>query len=429
MDKNKNPIEKVQNKKKIFEIFQGKFKLPPPLIIPPPEFIPSSKVVVFDLDETLGSFSDLYLLWTGIKHVCPEFNDFHSLLDLYPEFLRPNILFILRYIYNKKIEKKCDKIYIYTNNQCLSREWVNLIIQYFNNKMVTTNNIVLFDQIISAFKIGNTNIELSRTSHEKTYDDLICCTMLPKNTEICFIDDTEFMKMKQDKVYYIRPKSYIHPLNISIIIERWVKFGFQFSKLITSPTYWYNWFSLHKRIISSSIDNDEINILVTKKIMASIREFFILSTLYENKYYNYKHNISRKINNTKTFFPIIEKEPVIMVKTVEPVVEIVEPVVEIVEPVVEIVEPVVETVEPVVETVEPIVETVEPVVETVEPVVEIVEPVVETVEPIVETVEPVVETVEPVVETETEIEKEKEEEPIVEKTPKKNKKNKNKNKK
>ena len=400
MDKNKNPIEKVQNKKKIFEIFQGKFKLPPPLIIPPPEFIPSSKVVVFDLDETLGSFSDLYLLWTGIKHVCPEFNDFHSLLDLYPEFLRPNILFILRYIYNKKIEKKCDKIYIYTNNQCLSREWVNLIIQYFNNKMVTTNNIVLFDQIISAFKIGNTNIELSRTSHEKTYDDLICCTMLPKNTEICFIDDTEFMKMKQDKVYYIRPKSYIHPLNISIIIERWVKFGFQFSKLITSPTYWYNWFSLHKRIISSSIDNDEINILVTKKIMASIREFFILSTLYENKYYNYKHNISRKINNTKTFFPIIEKEPVIMVEK-EPVI--------------------------MVKTVEPVVEIVEPVVETVEPVVETVEPVVETVEPIVETVEPVVETVEPVVETETE--KEIEEEPIVEKTQKKNKKNKNKNKK
>lgn len=259
---NQNTIEKSKTKK-IFEVFQGKFKLPPPLIIPPPEFISSSKVVVFDLDETLGSFSDLYLLWTGIKHVCPEFNDFNSLLDLYPEFLRPNILLILQYLYNKKVDKKCDKIYIYTNNQCLSREWVTLIIQYFNEKL-SSNSIVLFDQVISAFKIGNTNIELSRTTHEKTYDDLICCAMLPKNTEICFIDDTEFIQMKQDKVYYIRPKSYIHPLNISVIIERWVKFGFKFSKLITSSTYWFNWFSLHKRNLSSPIDT-ETNILVTKK--------------------------------------------------------------------------------------------------------------------------------------------------------------------
>jgi hypothetical protein len=230
--------------------------------------------------------------------------------------------------------------------------------------MVITNNIVLFDQVISAFKIGNTNIELSRTTHEKTYNDLICCTMLPKNTEICFIDDTEFMKMKQDKVYYIHPKAYIHPLNISIIIERWVKFGFKFSKLITSPTYWYNWFSLHKRNISSSIDDNEINILVTKKIMASIREFFILSTVYENKYYNYKHNISRKINNTKTFFPVIvekeKEEPTVKEPIIKPILEekIEEPILEekIEEPILEekIEEPILEEKEE--PTVKPILE-------------------------------------------------------------------------
>ena len=310
MDNNndsKNILDKIQNKKKIFEVFQGKFKLPPPLIIPPKEFTSSSKVVVFDLDETLGSFSDLYLLWTGIKHICPEFDDFNGLLDLYPEFLRYNILYVLQYLYKKKIEKRCDKIYIYTNNQCLSREWVSRIVYYFNQKIISlyptsrdedmksTSNILLFDQVISAFKIRNTNIELSRTTHEKTYNDLICCTMLPKDTEICFIDDTEFVKMKQDKVYYIHPKAYVHTLTVSEIIDRWVQSSGSLQsgiKLIMSPTYWLNWFSLHKRnLVVTNANDKDTNILITKKIMCSIREFFVLSTLYENKYY--------KINNTR----------------------------------------------------------------------------------------------------------------------------------
>ena len=474
-NKNQNILDKIQNKKKIFEVFQGKFKLPPPLIIPPKEFTPSSKVVVFDLDETLGSFSDLYLLWTGIKHICPEFDDFSALLDLYPEFLRYNILYILQYLYEKKVEKKCDKIYIYTNNQCLSREWVSLIINYFNDKMKGNKDTTLFDQVISAFKIGNTNIELSRTTHEKTYNDLICCTMLPKNTEICFIDDTEFMKMKQDKVYYIHPKAYIHSLTVQQMIDRWVQSSVsnkmlnkQKCVLITSTTYWSNWFSLHKRnFVTNQIIDNETNMLVTRKIMLSIREFFILSTYYENKYY--KLNYTRKytslsLHNTvrrsvpKKFFsdleiPVndnVEELPTQNIIVLEPVVLELEPVIlelepVVLEPVIEVVlEPEVETVvlEPVVEVVlEPEVETVvEPEVETVvEPVVEVVlEPEVETVvEPEVETVvEPEVETVvEPEVETVVEPEVEtvvEPEEPAIIVVPedetknKKNKKKKNK---
>ena len=280
--------------KKLFEVFQGKFKLPPPII---KKFSPSSKVVVFDLDETLGSFSDLYLLWTGTKHIYPEFNDFIKLLDLYPEFLRHNILLILQYLYTKKLENKCDKIYIYTNNQCLSREWVSLIMKYFNDKISSSGSILLFDQVISAFKIGNTSIELGRTSHEKIFTDLICCTMLPKNTEVCFIDDTEFIQMKQDKVYYICPKSYVHPLNVTEIVERLIESNILLSthsvgKLITSSTYWYNWFSLHKRPVHNNTSlGFEQDILISKKIMCSIREFFVLSTFYEHKSYNMHHSL------------------------------------------------------------------------------------------------------------------------------------------
>lgn len=254
------------------------------------------KVVVFDLDETLGSFSDLFLLWSGIKHIHADFQDFSVLLDLYPEFLRCNIIYILQYLYQKKMDKICNKVYIYTNNQCQSREWVYLIMDYFNNKVSSScscsksKEVVLFDKVISAFKIGNKHIELSRTTHEKTHSDLMNSTMLPLNTEICFIDDTEYIQMKQEKVYYICPKAYTHSLSISEIIERFIHsniiFDSSFTKmeksnyeLLTSFTYWKHWFSMNNRSSSSlslkQNTNNELNIMASKKIMYYIREFFL----------------------------------------------------------------------------------------------------------------------------------------------------------
>ena len=59
------------------------------------------KIVVFDLDETLGHFGQLSMLWfniqdeTNVKLTEP---DFYRLMDLYPEVLRPNIIKILKYL-------------------------------------------------------------------------------------------------------------------------------------------------------------------------------------------------------------------------------------------------------------------------------------------------------------------------------------------
>jgi hypothetical protein len=88
-----------------------------------------NRVVAFDLDETLGSFVDLEILWRGILQFCTidntekennESNNitilFHELLDLYPEFLRYGIIQILEYLLVRKKEKTCNGIYIYTNN-------------------------------------------------------------------------------------------------------------------------------------------------------------------------------------------------------------------------------------------------------------------------------------------------------------------------
>ena len=284
------------------EIYQGKFKLPPPRFRKKFEIESSastslgkrgkiSKVVVFDLDETLGSFSDLFLLWTGMKHFYPDFQDLPALIHIYPEFLRNGIISILQFLSNKKRSRECEKVFIYTNNQC-PPAWVTYIIQYFESKLQEYHHDIeikpLFDKIIGAFiPLDSSNrlqvkykMESGRTTHQKTYSDLIQCTMLPKNTEYCFVDDTEYVKMKHDKIYYIRPKAYIHSLSVQEIIDRWYQhFATEHPLLISS--YWYSWFSLHNRsgFLPGGQEID-LHRTVSRKLMFHIREFFLLTTYH-----------------------------------------------------------------------------------------------------------------------------------------------------
>ena len=171
-------------------------------------------VIVFDLDETLGSYADLNIMWENLKNNI-LFND---LVDLYPEFTRYGILSILDFIYQKKISGICDKIFIYTNNKC-SYDFVELISKYFSYKLgIADNN--LFDQIIRAFKVGNKIVEVSRTTQEKTHTDFIRCTLLPPKTQMCFIDNSYFPEMENKRIYYIQPLSYRHDLTKDEIINR-----------------------------------------------------------------------------------------------------------------------------------------------------------------------------------------------------------------
>ena len=117
------------------------------------------KVVVFDLDQTLGHFIELRKIWELLNyyfstnplyfHESISKNHFNHLLDLYPEFIRPNMFELLNYLKRKKVSGKCSRIMLYTNNQA-SKEWSSLIVEYFHRKI----NYSLFDQIIGAFKIN-----------------------------------------------------------------------------------------------------------------------------------------------------------------------------------------------------------------------------------------------------------------------------------
>ena len=140
--------------------------------------------------------------------------------------------------------------------------------------------MTLFDQTICAFKIGDEIIEVKRSTHDKTYSDLIQCTLLPKTAEICFIDNTYYENMLHDRVYYIKPKSYFHPLSVNAIVQRFINMVDIVKQDDKSSIM--TWFHIHG-ITSSMNHKKEIDLNVSQKILYHIKEFFFLSSVKKNK--------------------------------------------------------------------------------------------------------------------------------------------------
>jgi len=278
------------------------------------------KVVVFDLDETIGNFADLYLIWKAIfaqRIFCgtpdPKITQsiFNELLDLYPEFLRYGILDILDFLRTKIQNGESHRIYLYTNNQCefvaspdsrdtlqpSPTEWVEMIIVYLNLKINATDTI--FAKPICAFKINNKIIEPLRETTSKTHRDFLKCALLPKNTEICFIDDVYHARMIHNRVYYVQPPPYTHGLSNDMIIDRFMnsalyfklnKNGISISYTILSydgipstdnipkPTTYAPGSSL----LAISKSRIEIHKDIYAKLMYYIKEFFCITTRSSN---------------------------------------------------------------------------------------------------------------------------------------------------
>jgi hypothetical protein len=203
------------------------------------------KVVVFDVDETLGNFAQFSIF----GHVLEDyFNDptimyrhFNDLVDLYPEIIRPSMVRILDYIRKKKNAGICSKVMIYTNNMAPDK-WVSHIRHYFENKLrgasdtttkgsATSKDLAiippLFDHIIGGFKPNAMAAAVGtsyphRTTKEKTIDDFIHCARLPSNIEVCFLDDVHHHKMKDERVYYIKLQPYYSYIPFETFVVRFL---------------------------------------------------------------------------------------------------------------------------------------------------------------------------------------------------------------
>ena len=238
------------------------------------------KIVVFDLDETLGYFTEFGIFWDCLmrysnekKNVSLNQSDFNDILDLYPEFLRPNIINILSYLKKKKQTMCCHKMMIYTNNNG-PKTWAHHIIKYFSEKI----KYKLFDQLISAFKINGKIVEVCRTSHHKNHSDFIKCTKLPINSEICFLDDTFYPGMADNNVYYINLKPYYHDLPFDLMLDKFIKSKIgkkiidnddNFIKNITEDINGYKYNCVLKNTREYDVDK-----IIGKQIINHLEEFF-----------------------------------------------------------------------------------------------------------------------------------------------------------
>jgi hypothetical protein len=259
----------------------------------------AKKTITFDLDETLGSFSDLYILWRTLEPIMPDTRHdiFRELLDMFPEFLRYGIFNILDFLRHKKETGECCYVLLYTNNQC-EDGWAEMIVDYLTDRL----GYPLFDKIISAYKKPlpilaclaeessqgkeDDGVECKkpplrtsfirtgiRTTHSKTYNDLIRCTMLSRGSEMCFVDNTYHDKMAHDRVYYIQPKSYQHALKTTDIISRFISKWTMFPLPTMFEATLYSMFAGRRRV-SPNIETD---LLVSQKIMYHLKEYFLLS--------------------------------------------------------------------------------------------------------------------------------------------------------
>jgi len=287
------------NDRQILQVHIGKhFRLP--------KLRRGIKSIVFDLDETIGSFSDLHILWTGIENIMAssdkdQQNIFNTILDLYPEFLRYGIISIFDYLMAKKKQAIYDKMYLYTNNHC-PPPWVSLLCNYIQSKLKNTDG-ELFDKIITAFKMNKKTLEIPRTTAHKTHSDFIRCSLLPATTEICFIDDSYHTNMIDDRVYYIQPAPYHHGLKHETIIQRLIHsdIGSQISDFfarsnvdLREPSknneklagFLADWFGNDLCAQSNAYPphkNMEQDIFVSQKMMYHIKEFLFYNSRSSNK--------------------------------------------------------------------------------------------------------------------------------------------------
>ena len=262
------------------------------------------KVVVFDLDETLGYFGQLgrfcNLLDEYYKNSNKSYSIFNELMDLYPEFTRPNIMNILKHLLQKKKENKCQAVMIYTNNTG-ERKWAEHIKGYFEHKL----NSKIFEQIIAAFKINGKIVEINRTSHEKSVDDFFRCTKLPSDIEICFIDDLFHPKMNNDNVYYIHVKEYKHLLPATEMLNRYLNSPLSSDIKNKDEFKQFTMFNLKYNVVEKDKHEHEIDIIVSKKMLEHIKEFFdkdepsMKLKLYNKNQKSFKKN-NKTNNNNKT---------------------------------------------------------------------------------------------------------------------------------
>lgn len=236
------------------------------------------KIVLFDMDETLGIFSDfgafMDILNTRLQHIHNSgpfsiYDHFNELLDLYPELLRPRILDIMKFLARMKRVGKCANVMIYTNNTG-PISWSNHIKDYFNAKA----GYPVFDKVIGAFKRPNGElVEVGRRSHDKTYDDFVRCSEMVGTFEVFFIDDCVHPGMHAENVYVINVKPYKRKISLHEFAARFKRSDL-FKRLQLKPDHIAGIGARSAAATTYSDKEREVDKLVGVTILEKLHDFF-----------------------------------------------------------------------------------------------------------------------------------------------------------
>lgn len=233
-----------------------------------------NKLVVFDLDETLGYFSQLYIIWYSLIKLSKtklSVNDFYKLSDNYIFYYQPAIFEALKYLKDNNI-----KTIIFTNNQALCW-WPKLVALYLNYKTNRDDN--LFKTVIGSYKIGDKLNDKRRTSMMKKYEDLKYIMNLDNSTKILFLDDQEHPEMRHPNIEYFKVPGYVKMLPATNIINIFLhsKYGkFFILKNNISINFFINYMykSLNKYdLISRSVININTDKNLCYKILTKVKNF------------------------------------------------------------------------------------------------------------------------------------------------------------
>lgn len=178
-----------------------------------------TKVIVFDLDDTIGHFEEVAMFLNGLQIIIgksriPDKYIF-KLLDLWRKFLRPGIMEIFETIKIEKKKNHCIKAVIYTNNMG-PRSWTMTIKRYIEKKL----RYKLFDRVITAWRPHEkTN---RRTTHSKTYSDLLKSTGYGKEAKFIFLDDQSHPYMIHPKIKYMHLYAYNYGIPLNKMINEYL---------------------------------------------------------------------------------------------------------------------------------------------------------------------------------------------------------------
>jgi len=157
------------------------------------------KMVVFDMDETIGAFTALS---RDLNQINPHLQNYALIkytLDTTPTYLRPHMMEILRQVHAVKTFDPDLKVVLYTNNS--NTVWIRFILHYINTFLNLP--VPLFDHVLDASR---------RTSLDKNVPDLFERTQckLKKNQQcrIFFVDDQYHPNMVHKDVVYFHITPY-----------------------------------------------------------------------------------------------------------------------------------------------------------------------------------------------------------------------------